>query len=95
MDMPSQDNERYLRAKARVDALRAFYRHLATYLVIIGVLFVIDLATGDDWWFYWAAFGWGIGIAWHAFSVFGPQRRFGEDWERRKIQEEMEKDARR
>ena len=95
MDVQSQENERYRRAKARVDALKAFYGHLGTYVVIIAGLFVIDLATGDGWWFYWAAIGWGIGLAWHALSVFGPQRRFGAEWERRKIQEEMEKDAQR
>ena len=41
-------------------------------MVIIAGLFVIDLATGDGWWFYWAAIGWGIGLAWRALAVFGP-----------------------
>ena len=41
-------------------------------MVIIAGLFVIDLTTGDGWWFYWAAIGWGIGLAWRALAVFGP-----------------------
>lgn len=94
MEPRTPETERYQRAKARVEALRALYVHAATFAVIMVVLLVIDLLTGDGWWFYWAALGWGIGLAWHAFAVLGPQRRFGADWERRKIQEEMERDAR-
>ena len=36
----------------------------------------------------WPALGWGVGIAFHAISVFG----IGKSWEERKIRELMEKD---
>jgi hypothetical protein len=32
---------------------------------------------------------WGIGLAVHAFTVFGPSRIRGQDWEDRKIRERM------
>lgn len=89
------DEERYDRARKRVDALKGFYFHLASFIVVNIGLFIIDLLTGDDWWFYWALIGWGIGILWHARSLFVFAGRAGGDWERRKIREFMEKDERR
>lgn len=89
------DEERYDRARKRVDALKGFYFHLASFIVVNIGLFIIDLLTGDDWWFYWALIGWGIGILWHALSLFVFAGRASGDWERRKIRELMEKDERR
>jgi len=38
------------------------------------------------------AFFWGIGLAFHAYGVFGKHLLFSKDWEERKIKEFMEKD---
>ena len=95
MENRTEDSGRYERAKARVDALRQFYVHAGTFAVIIGLLIIVDALTGDGWWLYWAALGWGTGLIWHALAVFGPQRHFGANWEQRKIQQEMERDTRR
>lgn len=43
-------------------------------------------------WFLWAAFGWGIGIFFHALNTFKWNPFFGKDWEKRKIEELLEKD---
>jgi hypothetical protein len=51
------------------------------------LLFIIDWATGDGWWFYWPLFGWGMGVALHALGVFVLDRAFGAEWEERKIDE--------
>ena len=55
-------DERYQRAKQRVNEIKGFYGHFATYGGVIGLLFLIDLLTGGAWWFFWPLFGWGIGI---------------------------------
>lgn len=43
-------------------------------------------------WFLWAAFGWGIGIVFHAVGVFQWNPFFNKDWEERKIKEFMDQD---
>lgn len=81
----------YEKARRRVEDLRGFYSHLIIFVLVNALLFVIDVLPGNGWWFYWPLFGWGIGLAIHAFSVYvgGP---FGSRWEQRKIQQLMERD---
>ncbi len=82
---------RYLRAKDRVEALKKFYGNITSYVVVITFLAVINYWT-NGWtymWFLWAAFGWGIGIFFHAVRTFNLNPFFGRDWEERKIQELM------
>ena len=43
-------------------------------------------------WFLWAAFGWGIGIIFHAIKTFNLNPFFGKGWEERKIKEIMRED---
>jgi Domain of unknown function (DUF1707)/2TM domain len=59
----------------RVRARAAFRRHLYNYLWINGLLVVIWAVTnfGGYFWPVWAMLGWGIGLAAHAFSVYGPR----------------------
>lgn len=42
-----------------------FKRHLRTYVGVIGFLFIIDVITGDGYWFYWPALAWGLGLFLH------------------------------
>ena len=87
-------DDRYKRARQRVEDLRGFYSHLMMFVLVNALLFVIDVVSGDSWWFYWPLLGWGIGLCVHAFSVFrgGP---FGPEWEDRKIRQIMERDGER
>ena len=80
--------QKYERARKRVKELRDFYMGLAAYVVVMLVLFIIDYSDRGGWWVYWPAAGWGIGLALHAFRVFGP----GTKWEERKIQQLMDED---
>lgn len=85
---------KYIRAKERVEMLKKFYSNLTSYIIVISVLAGINYWS-NEWrymWFLWAAFGWGIGIAFHAFHVFGLNPFLGRNWEERKIQEFMEED---
>jgi hypothetical protein len=95
-------NDKYIRAKKRVEALKGFYKHFAFYLVIngffIGRRIYLDLYNGDSFLdafteisnyrlFFW----WGIVLTFHAINVY-KFNFFGKNWEERKIQEEMNKD---
>ncbi|HJH27774.1 MAG TPA: histidine kinase [Methanophagales archaeon] len=87
------EEERYKRAKARVEELREFYEHLIVYVIVNIMLVAINLVTSPDTlWFYWITAFWGIGLIWHAIRVFG---KFGKEWEEKKIEEIMEKEERK
>lgn len=92
MEINRKENK-YIRAKERVDELKKFYSHLTSYVLVIGGLAVLNYWI-DGWrymWFLWAALGWGIGLIAHAVGTFSLNPFFGKDWEKRKIQEYMEK----
>lgn len=88
--MPAEKSQAYREAEARVNAKLGFYRHLASFVVVIGILAIINLLTAPDHiWFYWPALGWGIAIMLHGLSVFNSR-----SLDRRKeqmIQREIEK----
>jgi len=63
-----------LRARKRAKAELGFYIHLMWYLGVIACLALINVMTGPRYlWFFWPAFGWGIGIFSHYMAVFGGQ----------------------
>lgn len=54
----------------RREAWRGFLAHLGPYVMVIGGLGVINLLTGGGYpWFLWPAIGWGIGLAFHLWSI--------------------------
>jgi len=88
-----ENDEKLKRAKNKVQELKGFYSHLLTYLVINVVMIIINLVTNPHHlWFYWVTVFWGIGLIFHALSVFGKRRILGDDWEEKKIKEYMDKD---
>ncbi len=88
-----ETNEKYLKAKKKVQALKGFYSHAIVYILVNLLLFFIDLVfSRDSVWFYYPLIGWGIGLFAHGFSVFGFGSLFSEEWEKKKIQEYMDKD---
>jgi len=71
-------------AQERIDVLKGFYSHLATFVAVNLFLVVLNVATSPgSWWFIYPLFGWGIGLIIHAFDVFGTSA----GWESRKMQE--------
>lgn len=85
---------KYIRAKERVAELKKFYSNLTAYVVIISFLAGVNYWT-DKWahpWFLWAAFGWGLGLLFHALKTFNYSPFFGKNWEERKIKEFMEEE---
>jgi len=93
MEYNSQEN-RYYRAKERVREMKKFYSSLMLYVVFISFLAALNYYT-NQWhymWFLWAAFGWGIGLVFHAAKAFNWAPFMNKDWEDRKIKEFMERD---
>lgn len=91
----SKENK-YIRAKERVEELKKFYGNLTAYVIVISGLAALNYWV-DGWrymWFLWAAFGWGIGLFFHAIRTFNLNPFFGKDWEERKIKEFMNEDER-
>ena len=85
-------NPAYEEARKRVKAVKNFYSNLVTYLIVNLFLAILNLITSPGhWWFIWVVLGWGIGIAFQAYNVFGKNALFGSEWEERKIKEYMEK----
>ncbi len=63
----------------RLKAKRGFKTHLAVY-VIVNTFLVVQWAVGsrDGFWPFWTIVGWGIGLAFHGWSVYF-QRPITED----------------
>ena len=64
------------RTRKHVEDVRDFWYHLMVYAFVNLMLIVIDLVNGTNGPFlgldfaFWVFFGWGIGVAGHAISVF-------------------------
>jgi fatty acid desaturase len=86
---PVVERAKLERAKRRVAAIKGFYIHLTVFVLVIAGLFVVDLATGSDWWVHWVLLGWGIGVVAHAFAVFGRAPEIVADWEAKKLKQLM------
>ena len=71
-------------AKERIEELQGYYWHLASFIPVNLLLFMINMMNLEDGiWFIYPLFGWGIGLLAHTFQVFVG----GKDWEARKMQE--------
>lgn len=97
-------DENFNTAYRKVRRIKGFYSHLKVYIIVNIIIIISNLNNGfignrieirgfRDWEVYSTAFYWGIALAIHAFTVFGPDIFFNKDWEDRKIQKYMEKEA--
>jgi len=100
MENSNLEEQKYIRAKKRVKAIRGFYSHLAAYLgvnlflILLRVISEGGLEELWDWTTYNTAIFWGIGLGFHALNVFGMGFLLGKDWEEKKIKDIMDKDKR-
>lgn len=70
-DAPDDRDERREAAVKRVKAKRDFKNHVAIYVIVNTMLVVIwSLSTGGYFWPIWSIAGWGIGLAFNAWSVY-------------------------
>lgn len=84
------DAEVLERARKVARSKIAFYKHAGIWAIVSAFLFLLDLFSGNGWWFFWPVLGWGIAIAFHAGSVY-----FGEGFQQRLEDREVERMTRR
>jgi hypothetical protein len=98
-------DESYNIAYKKVKRIKGFYGHLRVYIIVNVIIILTNLNRdifGKDiiyngltnWSTYSTAFFWGIGLLAHGASVFGRDLFFNDDWEKKKIQNYMEKEKR-
>ena len=84
--------DQYKEAKRRVKAKKEFYWNLFTWIVVSTFLFIMNAAvTQGPPWFLFPFLGWGMGVAFHAYDVFGKGGKHNKSWERQQIEKELRK----
>jgi 2TM domain len=87
MTQSFSDNDLRQMAHKHVD----FRRHLAVYIIVNGVLWLIWYFTGQGYpWPLWPACGWGIGLIFHYVFDYQSLRMFSEDEEFEKLKKRAE-----
>jgi hypothetical protein len=67
------------------------YRHVATYVFVVGGLAILDWLTGGGWWVQWVAAIWGAILLLQLFSTFISPMLWGRDVEERMVRRELER----
>ncbi|PHQ78723.1 MAG: histidine kinase [Coxiella sp. (in: Bacteria)] len=79
-------------ATSYVRELKAFYQHLTTYIIVNIVLVIINLLVNPHhMWFYWITIFWGLAVLAQAIRLFGPNRKLNKKWEKKKVDQYMDK----
>jgi len=81
----------YRAVRRRVRRRLNLYRHVVTYVFIVGGLALLDWATGGGWWVQWVAAIWGAFLALQLFSTFVSPNLWGRDVEERMVRRELER----
>ncbi len=96
--MEQFDQEKYNRAKKKVELLKGFYIHSIVY-VVINTFILINIYLHTDYFWQWphfiTPFAWGVGLAIHASKAFEFNFFMGKDWEERQIQKYIEEDKKK
>lgn len=80
--------KRYEDAKKKVQELKAFYIHLAVYLLAVpGFIYLNIISTPGFPWALFPIFGWGFGITGHGMEAFGYHPLLNKQWEEKRIRE--------
>ncbi len=92
---PDMNNDVYITEEEQtaidqVRAIKSFYSHLTTYVLVIALLFIINYLVDSSYiWAWWPAMGWGIGIINHGLNAFEVFNLFGPNWEKRQIEKRL------
>ncbi len=101
MESFNEDNDKYKRAKKRVEEIKGFYIHLTVYILVNTFLYLstaglfrsnfetLDLPSFGQ---FSTPFFWGIGLLFHGLYVFQFKSGIFKRWEERKLKEFMDKD---
>ena len=87
----SKFDDRYVRARKRVEDMKEFYYSLISYCLVIPFLIFIwfRYTPHTIQWFWFPMLGWGLGLAFHAYKVYVNDGVLGNSWEKRKIEKFM------
>lgn len=96
----NENNLGYTLAKKRIKVIKGFYIHLTTFVFVIGFILLLntqnkslsELFEQTDYYVKLNFLLWGIFLFIHWALVFGSALLFGREWEKRKLQELMEKE---
>jgi hypothetical protein len=96
MNTTPEEEKLYKEARKRVRRRKSYYSAIISYFAVGTFLTFLNWYTQRDedtihWWVIWVWFGWGIGMFFYTISFFKSGVVFGQDWEDRKIKEEIEK----
>jgi hypothetical protein len=99
--LPANSDER--RIRIQVSKTAEFYKHLCIYVLVMGGLTALCVAQVGlspkrglwSYWVIWPAMGWGIGLFFHGLSVAPALGRWGAEWEERRVQEILAREAKR
>jgi hypothetical protein len=93
MENQYQNEERYFKAKKKVEEIKGFYGNLLAYIIVNIGLLALNLVTSPNYlWFFWPLFGWGIGVIVHGMIVFNWIPFVRKDWEEQKIKQFMKEE---
>jgi len=87
------EENKYIKARDRVEKIKAFYSNVLSYVIIIPFLAILNYMTSwEHKWFIYPMLGWGIGVIFHYFEAFGRFPFLGSNWEEKKIKELMDEE---
>ncbi len=86
-----EDHKIYLEAQRRVRQKAKFFKHLYTYVIVVGIMFFLTLFRGRPFAFIPVALFWGIAVLFHYLKVFGIPGSgiLSQEWEEEEIQKEI------
>ena len=90
----TQDLTAEERAHKRAKEYKDLLWHVATFAIIIPMLWFIDLASGGGvTWAYWPTIGWGLAVAFHVASYVIDDRDTNSRMYQRFLAEERARDS--
>ncbi len=87
--MDNLQQQKFIKAKNRVEKIKKFYHNLISYILVILGLVALNYYQNKLTypWVVWPAFGWGLGVIFNGISAFDYNPFFNKDWEDRKMKE--------
>ena len=96
--MDKYTDDKYKRAKKRVESLKGFYIHFVVYIIVnafilINIYMHASASDGGFWRLehFSTLFFWGMGVFFHGIKIFG-NPFFNKNWEEQQIRRIIEKD---